>query len=362
MQNATVTDVRVLVVDDESLVGEAIERVLRSCGYVVSVAHSAEQALQILAQQPVHLCLSDLHMPGIGGEELVKQVRQHYPEIPVVIMTGDSSIEVLREALDNGASDFITKPWRSHELPVVVERNVRRHNLWMEEQKKHLRRLNEAYSDLLEALLSALETREKEIEGHCERVTAYTMILAEAMGVPHQQYPDLERGALLHDIGKIGIPDSILFKPGPLTPAEWEVMRQHPMIGYQMCMKVRSLHAAAREVVLCHHEQWDGNGYPQGLRGEDIPLGARIFAVADTIDAMTSNRPYRSARSIDEVSAELERCSGTQFAPQVVRAFFSIPASTWQSLIENLKGIANQRAPGQLANFPLFPDTLGKAA
>ncbi len=337
------SSVHVLVVDDEPLVGEAIERILRSFGYAVSVAYSAQEALQILAQQPVHLCLSDLHMPGMNGSELVRQVRQRYPEVPIVIMTGDSSVEVLRNALDNGASDFITKPWRSHELPVVIERNIRRHNMWLEEQKRHLQKLNEAYSDMLEALLSALEVREREIEGHCERVTAFTMILAEAMGVPHQQHPDLERGALLHDIGKIGIPDSILFKPGPLTAAEWEVMRQHPVIGYQMCMKIRSLQSAAREVVLCHHERWDGSGYPQGLRGEDIPLGARIFAVADTIDAMTTDRPYRRALSVEEVCAELERCSGTQFDPQVVRAFFSIPSAVWTSVVQNVRSTTPAR-------------------
>lgn len=355
------TGVHVLVVDDEPLVGEAVERVLRSYGYTVSVAYSAQQALQILAEGAVHLCLSDLYMPGINGRDLVRQVRQHYPEVPVVIMTGDTSVEVLREALNNGASDFITKPWRSHELPVVIERNIRRHSLWLEEQRTHIRRLNEAYSDMLEALLTALETRESEIEGHCERVTAITMVIAEAMGLPHQQYPDLERGALLHDIGKIGIPDDILFKPGPFTAAEWEIMRQHPVIGYQMCIKVRSLQNAAREVVLCHHERWDGRGYPQGLCGEDIPLGARIFAVADTIDAMTSNRPYRSALSMEEVFAELEQCAGTQFDPKVVEAFFSVPTSVWTSLICNLR-TTQRRAPEQERRSVISPGTLRKAA
>ena len=362
MSNSTVSGIRVLVVDDEPLVSEAVERILRSYGYAVSVAHSAEQALQILAQQSVHLCLSDLHMPGKNGQDLVQQVLRRYPEIPAVIMTGDTSVEVLREALNNGASDSITKPWRAHELPVVIERNIRQHSLWLEREKNHIRRLNEAYSDMLEALLSALEVREKEIEGHCERVTAYTIILAEAMGVPHHQHPDLERGALLHDIGKIGIPDSILFKPGPLTADEWKVMHQHPIIGYQMCMKIRCLQTAAREVILCHHEQWDGSGYPQGLRGEDIPLGARILAVADTIDAMTSDRPYRSALSIDEVCAELERCSGTLFDPQVVKAFFSIPTVVWTTLMRNLKATVKHRVPEQAEGAMLAQDIILRKA
>ncbi|MCL6476097.1 MAG: response regulator [Firmicutes bacterium] len=343
MKNAVWSGACVLVVDDEPLIGEAASRILRSYGYTVMVAYNAQEALQILAQQRVDICLSDLHMPGMGGKVFFKHLHQQHPEIPVVVMTGDDSVEVMREILDCGVSDYLVKPWRSHELPIVIERNIRRHQLWMEEQKRYLCKLNEAYSDMLEALLSALEIREKEIEGHCERVTSFTMILAEAMGVPHQQYPDLERGALLHDVGKIGIPDRILFKEGPLNAAEWEIMRQHPVIGYRMCMKVRSLQKAAQEIVLCHHEQWDGSGYPQGLRGEEIPLGARIFAVADTVDAMTSNRPYRSALSLEEASAELERCAGKQFDPQVVKAFFSIPTSVWETLIENLR--LNARPP-----------------
>ncbi len=334
----------VLVVDDEPLVCEAIERILRSYGYSVTAVHSGQEALAVLARSTVHLCLCDLHMPGMDGAELLKQVRASHPDVPVVILTGDGSLDRLHELLDSGASDFLVKPWRAHELPIIIERNIRRHHLWQAEQRKYLRQLNEAYSDMLEALLGALEVREREIEGHCERVTAYTMILAEAMGVPHQQYPNLERGALLHDIGKIGIPDDILFKPGPLNAAEWEIMRQHPVIGYRICLRVRSLHNAARDIVLCHHERWDGSGYPQGLRGEDIPVGARIFAVADTIDAITADRPYRSAQTLDDVQAELDRYAGTQFDPQVVRAFFSVPPAVWQSVIDDLKGTGRPRS------------------
>lgn len=353
---------RVLVIDDEPLIGEAAERVLRSYGYTVSVAYSGQEALQILSQQRMDICLSDLHMPGIEGKTFIRQLRQRYPEIPIVVMTGDDSLDTAREVLDCGANDYVTKPWRTHELPIVIERNIRRHNIWMEEQKRYLCKLNEAYSDMLEALLSALETREREIEGHCERVTAFTMVLAEAMGVPHQQYPDLERGALLHDVGKIGIPDRILFKNGPLNAAEWDIMRQHPVIGYRMCMRVRSLQKAASEIVLCHHEQWDGSGYPQGLRGEDIPLGARIFAVADSLDAMTSDRPYRAALSIEEASAELEKCAGTQFDPQVVEAFFSIPTSVWETLIQTLKTTVANSSPKSEEEFITPDDPLKKAA
>jgi response regulator RpfG family c-di-GMP phosphodiesterase len=351
----------ILVVDDEPLVGESIERVLRAYGYTTTVVHSGDEALQVLAQGGVSLCLTDLHMPGINGRIIASYVRHHYPNIPVVIMTGDHSLEALRDVLDNGASDFILKPWRSHELPIVIERNLRRQRIWLDEQQRHLRQMNEAYSDMLEALLIALETREREIEGHCERVTTYTIILAEAMGLSYQQLPDIERGALLHDVGKIGIPDRILFKKGRLTAAEWEVMRQHPVIGYRMCMKVRSLQKAAQEIVLCHHEQWDGSGYPHGLRGEDIPLGARIFAVADALDAMTSDRPYRQALSIAEAVAELERCAGTQFDPKVVKAFLDIPVSVWESIIGTMQTMPTTRSSTQDDSFPL-PTVSDKAA
>lgn len=337
MRNFMLPKAHVLVVDDDPLVCEALEQALRTYGYSVSTCYDGQQALRILSQMRIDLCLADLYMPIVSGKLLTRQVRMQFPHIPVVIMTGDDSIEVVQEVLDSGASDFIIKPWRHQELPIVIERNLRRHTLWMEEQKLYLRKLNEAYSDMLEALLAALETREREIEGHCERVTAYTMILAEAMGVPHHMHPDIERGALLHDIGKIGIPDRILFKQGALSAQEWEVMRQHPVIGYRMCMRVHSLQRAAREVVLCHHERWDGSGYPQGLQGEDIPLGARLFAVADTLDAMTSHRPYRNALPLETAMAEIERNSGTQFDPQVVKAFLSISPSFWETIIQTLQ-------------------------
>lgn len=361
MKNSVSSGARVLVVDDEPMVGEAASRILCAYGYTVIVACSGQEALQILAQQRVDVCLSDLHMPGLGGKAFIKHLCQHHPDLPIVVMTGDDSLQMMREVLDCGASDYVVKPWRTHELPIVIERNIRRHQLWMEEQKRYLCKLNEAYTDMLEALLSALEIREKEIEGHCERVTAFTMILAEAMGVPHQQYPDIERGALLHDIGKIGIPDRILFKNGPLNAAEWEIMRQHPVIGYRMCMRVHSLQKAASEIVLCHHEQWDGSGYPQGLRGEDIPLGARIFAVADTLDAMTSDRPYRAALSVEEAAAELQKCAGTQFDPQVVEAFFSIPLSVWKTLIQNQKPPV-RTFPSEEAEVSLTDNALKEAA
>lgn len=354
--------IRVLVVDDNPLVAEATERLLRSYGYEVTIANTAREALQALTHQQVHLCLTDLQLPDFPGHLFVRHLSQHFPDVPVVVMTGDSSLHTLYEALNHGACDYITKPWRPHDLPIVVERNLYRYQVQQEEQRHYLRRLNEAYSDMLEALLSALETREREIEGHCERVTAYTMVLAEAMGVPQHLHPHIERGALLHDVGKIGIPDRILFKDGPLTEAEWEIMRQHPLIGYRMCMRVRSLQQAAEEVVLCHHERWDGKGYPRGLRGEQIPLGARLFAIADTLDAMTSDRPYRKALSFDEARAEIERHAGTQFDPQVVEVFLSLPSRVWTTIQQNMQTTADADTAQELVSSTPQLRVLRKAA
>lgn len=342
---------RVLVVDNEPLVAEAMLRSLQAFGYAVKVASSGHQALGILSQQPVDLCISDFHMPGMDGASFIREVHTRYPLIPIVVLTGDGSIDLVRKVLDSGASDFIIKPWRVQELPLVIERNLLRHQLWVTEQKRHLHQLNQAYSDLLEALLCALETREKEIEGHSERVTAYTMILAEAMELPTHTHPDLERGALLHDVGKIGIPDHILFKEGPLNESEWEIMRQHPLIGYRMCTKVQSLQIAAKEIVLCHHERWDGSGYPQGLRGEEIPLSARIFAVADAFDALTSDRPYRKALSIEQALEEIERCAGTYFDPQITKVLLGIPSAKWELMVQNL-----QRVPLEPISRPSLCD------
>jgi HD-GYP domain-containing protein (c-di-GMP phosphodiesterase class II) len=183
-------------------------------------------------------------------------------------------------------------------------------------------RLRETYDATLEALAAALDARDSETGGHSSRVTVYTMDMAKDLGVTENSdnWLDIERASLLHDVGKIGVSDAILNKPGPLTAEEWQQMRKHPAIGYEMLKDVKFLSTAA-EIVYAHHERYDGKGYPAGLKGEDVPLGARIFAVADAFDAMTSNRPYRRALSVDKAREEITNNSGTQFDPNVVEAF-----------------------------------------
>jgi putative nucleotidyltransferase with HDIG domain len=172
-------------------------------------------------------------------------------------------------------------------------------------------------------MVSAIESRDCETKHHCRRVQAYAVMLAQRLGVSPEQLVDISYGALLHDVGKIGVPDSILLKPGKLTEDEWHVMRQHTIIGYQMIKRIKFLQGAA-DIVLAHHERWDGRGYPNQVGGEDIPLGARIFSIIDTFDAITSKRPYKEALPVETARQEIERCAGTQFDPRLVAEFLRI--------------------------------------
>ncbi|MDM7461223.1 MAG: response regulator [bacterium] len=333
----------VLIVDDDALVRETLRFVLEDGGYQVYAASSGAEALQLLQQKPVDIVLSDIFMPGMNGFDLLRQIREHAPDTPVILITGYGNIEMAREALKQGASDFITKPYNIHEIPIMIERNMTRHSILSSQARAYEDAVQQSYRATLDALLAALDTRDTETEGHSERVAAYTMAMARRLNLPPRELTDIERGALLHDIGKIGVPDSILYKPEPLTPEEWEIMRQHPVIGYRMCMKVDALRPAA-PIVLHHHERWDGQGYPYGLAGEAIPLGARIFAIADTLDAMTSDRPYRQARSFAEAREEIVRCSGTQFDPEMVKLFLEIPEEEWCLIRELSLANRQQRA------------------
>jgi HD-GYP domain-containing protein (c-di-GMP phosphodiesterase class II) len=197
-----------------------------------------------------------------------------------------------------------------------LERRVREKTA---ELQQALVEVETSYNSTLYALVAALDAREHETSDHSQRVVRYTLAIANRLSVPKAEQPDIARGALLHDIGKIGIPDAILLKPGPLTPAEWEEMHRHPQIGWTILKSIAFLHVPA-EIVLCHQERFDGSGYPRGLRGEAIPVGARIFAIADTLDAMTSDRPYRKRAAFDAALREIRHNSGTQFDPKIVEA------------------------------------------
>lgn len=322
---------RLLVVDDDELVRETFCSILEDEGYTVTSAGSSGEALQILRNNIFDIMLCDIFMPGENGLVLLQQTRGSFPDLPVILITAYGSVELARNALHLGASDFVTKPCSNTELPIVIERNLTRHAYDRKTTLQNHIALHASNENVLEALLAALNTRDTETEGHSQRVTAYTVELAESMKLEMAELYHIERGALLHDIGKIGIPDRILLKPGKLTPEEWIEMKKHPVMGYDMCRKIESLQQAA-QIVLHHHETWDGLGYPYGLKREEIPLGARIFAIADCLDAMTSDRPYRTALPFSTARAEIHRFSGKQFDPDIVDVFLKIPEARWKHI------------------------------
>jgi uncharacterized domain HDIG len=325
--------VRALVVDDDEPVATLFCEALTRAGYDVYSAKCGQEALDLIDRAVFDVLLIDVFLPDIHGFELLREISASHPDLAIIIITGQGDTGMARQALMAGASDFVTKPCRLSELPIIVERNLTRTSLTSQSSRSHKRAIETSYEVVLDALLAALDTRDTETEGHSERVTAYTMLLAQQMGVPQDELYHIERGALLHDIGKIGVPDRILLKPGPLTDDEWEEMRKHPAIGFRMCSRIEFLKGAA-QIVLHHHEKWDGSGYPDGLTGEMIPLGARIFSVVDAFDAMTTDRPYRAALPYPIARGEITRHSGTQFDPDVVQAFLTVSPERWQAIRE----------------------------
>lgn len=326
-----VSHVCVLIADDDPMLRDLYARTLTDEGYETLCAATGTEALSILTDSPVDVLLCDLNMPGLTGMELLPLARALRPDMAIILITGLGTVDAARHALHEGASDFITKPCPPRDLPIVVERNLTRQVAQRMKSARRLRMPDTSNEGVLDALLSALDARDTETEGHSERVTAYTMEMADRLRLRREEIYHIERGALLHDIGKIGVPDRILLKPSSLTTEEWFDMRKHPLIGHRMCARIPLLQRAS-EIVLHHHERWDGKGYPHGLAGEEIPLGARIFAIADALDAMTSDRPYRAALPFADAFAEIVRQSGTQFDPALIAVFRQTPELRWTQI------------------------------
>ncbi len=355
-----------LVVDDETHVRSMVGWTLERSGYEVKLASSAKEALELLEQSSYDLLLTDIVMQDMSGIALLEKVHAQFPNLPVVMVTAIHDISVAIDAMRHGAYDYLLKPFEREHLLKTVERALE-HRQVLEEShtyQQNLEQMVRARTDLLrhamedlehsydvtlEALGDALDLKDSETEGHSKRVTAYTIALARAMGVPPAEIKVIARGAFLHDIGKMAIPDEILRKPGTLTSEEQDVMREHCARGYHMLRKIPFL-AGAAEIVFCHQEHFDGTGYPSGLRGREIPIGARIFAVADALDAITSDRPYRKARSFDTAREEVLRCSGTQFDPAVVEVFLKIPNELWQELRSEISGQSKRFSPPEVTN------------
>jgi putative nucleotidyltransferase with HDIG domain len=340
---------RILVVDDEAPVRGIVAALLERSGYTANTAGGAEEAVELLSQDPTYsLVLSYIMMPGTDGLALLDRIAADHPELPVIIFTAVHDVHIATNAFRRGAFDYLLKPFERQHLEDTVARAMEhRRNLRQNlAYRQHLEEmisartgrlratmhdLERSYDITLEAMGDALDLRDEETEGHSKRVTAYTIALAREVGVDAEHLPIIARGAFLHDIGKIATPDAILLKPGRLNPDEMTIMREHCRRGYDMVRKIPFLRDAA-EIVYAHQERFDGTGYPRGLKGNQIPLGARIFAIADTLDAMTSDRPYRRGTSVRTARAEIARCSGTQFDPAIVEAFLRMPEDSWTRL------------------------------
>jgi response regulator RpfG family c-di-GMP phosphodiesterase len=338
---------RVLVVDDEQDIRELLCDLL-SLNYECAAVASAEEALAHLRAERRDLVISDITMGGMSGLEMIPHVLALAPETIVVMISGMQTIESAIEALRLGAFDYIMKPFDLRQVEAAVRRALEHHGLreakrryenhleeLVEQRTAELDRalssLEDAYRSTLRALTAALETRDAETHGHSERVVTFSLRLGRELGLTKTEMTALEFGSLLHDIGKIGVPDAILRKPAKLDEAEWERMREHPAHGQSILRGIEFLEGAAR-VVAQHHEKWDGSGYPLGLKAREIDLNARIFAVADAFDAITSDRVYRRARSYEAAAAELDEWAGRQFDPAVVEAFHRVPPEDWEEL------------------------------
>jgi putative nucleotidyltransferase with HDIG domain len=340
----------ILVVEDEEALGEILCSLLEERGHQATHVRNGVEALAALKASPEQwdLALSDIIMPQMNGIEFLQHARSLYPDLPVIMISALHDIRIAMESMRGGAYDYVVKPFERDQIYLAVDRAIERQRLLHENRKyqlhleslvqsrtdaleETLRELERSYDFTLEALGSALDLKDSETEGHSRRVTAYTLEISRNLGLDAQALKTVARGAYLHDIGKMGVPDSILRKTGPLTEDETEAMRSHCRRGYDILAPVKSLEAAA-DIVLSHQERYDGSGYPRGLKGEEIPVGARIFAVADTLDAMTSDRPYRKSTSFASARAEIARGRGTQFDPKVVDVYLSIPDHVWIEL------------------------------
>jgi len=347
MISETTKKANLLVVDDDEMIRDVLARNLEGFGYEIVTARNAVDALVAMSFSNFELALIDIQMPGEDGIALLGKIARQYPETAVIMVSGLGEIETAITTLKMGAYDYVTKPFDINVVKSRVERALEKRALIIEnrnyqlnlerlveertlELKRALGGINRTYDATIKTLGAALHLRDSETEDHCKRVAAYVLKLAKTYGVKDKdQLRDIEWGAYLHDIGKIGVPDAVLLKPGKLTAAEKSLIKTHSELGYQLLKKIQFLEGAA-ELVLTHHESYDGTGYPRGLKGEDIPISARLFAVADSLDAMTSDRPYRKALSIEAAGKELKSLSGVQYDPRVVDVFFSLPKAEWR--------------------------------
>ncbi len=319
----------VLIVDDEQIVRDTLDAML-SEEYQVYFAGNGMDGLALATQTQPDVILLDVMMPKMDGYEVCRQIRatEFLAEIPIIMITALDDRDSRLQGLRAGADDFLTKPFDGMELMARIQTITRLNRFrHLVDQRNQLESMHQelliSYHKTIEGWAGALDLRDHETEGHTQRVTQKSVKLAHAIGISDDQLDHVRMGALLHDVGKLGIPDSILLKPGQLTEEEWKVMKLHPVYAHEWLSPIDFLKTAI-DIPHCHHEKWDGSGYPRGLKGEEIPIFARLFAIVDVWDALCSDRPYRAAMPESEVLEYIRNGSGKHFDPALVEVFISL--------------------------------------
>jgi response regulator RpfG family c-di-GMP phosphodiesterase len=337
---------RVLVVDDELSVRKMLTTLLSQAGVPCSAAANAREALTMLEKTSFQAVISDVRMGATSGFDLLREVRARFPELAFLMATGLDDVRVGVQAMKLGADDYLLKPFDIEVVLASLQRALERKHLEreVENYRRHLEEmvsqrtqqlqaamteLEHSHSATLEALGGAIDLRDGPTAGHSRRVLLYSIKIAEGIGGMEEELKTLGMGAWLHDIGKLAIPDSILLKPAALDEQERQIMEHHVQLGYDLVKGIPFL-ADAAKIILAHHERHNGSGYPRGLHGKDIPISARIFAVADSFDAMTSDRPYRSALPAQTARRVIAAGRGELFDPEIVDAFFALGQDAWK--------------------------------
>ena len=326
-----------LFVDDEPDIVDSLQRSFRK-GYKILTATSGQEAIEYIKSQPVDLIISDQRMPGLTGDAVLKAAKELQPEAIRILLTGYTDLESLVKCINEaGIYKYMTKPWEPEDLKLTVTRALE--HLDLERRLKlSTEQLKSAYQDAVTMLSFACEGKDEDTGFHVQRVQHFTEALARELGLPEEESVHMGVMSILHDVGKLNIPDAILKKPAKLDAEEWAIMQTHPEQGVRI-LGSNPFYAVAREIAGGHHENWDGSGYPQGLAGEAIPLAARMVRVSDVFDALTSRRPYKEPWSTDAALNLLREQSGLHFDPAIVAAFFRLhEAGTAKYILEKFHG------------------------
>ena len=352
----------IVIVDDEEPMRDYLREVLTHEGYDCRCFAGSLAALAYMASgaERADLILTEINMPGMGGVDLLRTVKTVHPELPVILISALYGVGLAIEAMKGGAADYLLKPAQPDEVATLVARHLDPdHEGQREAMRGALRKFlwlgdrHHKPGEQVQEVFDILGFKRYETLQHSKRVAAYAVLLGAAKKLPTEELGHLELGALLHDIGKIAIPHNVLMKAGPLSDEEWEVMRLHPQIGWELLSEFPELGAEA-EIVYSHHERFDGKGYPRRLKAHDIPLGARIFSIVDTLDAITSDRPYRSRQPLEAARAEIKKRSGSQFDPSLVGAMEELPDG---ALLKVRLDYADTESPQQTALQPALLTT-----